>query len=128
MTDRSVGALSDHDIPDFLVVLQLVHMDPLTGVDTRRDLMVAIDTVCQSLNKVSDGGVEIVSDSTTSSECCLYQYHRRSESVTNYSNSPRIYHRSTWPSSYLPLPAVGVRERAKSQGGWRIVYWSRMIT
>jgi hypothetical protein len=60
-----VRALSQREAPDFLMILQLLYMDALTCADTRRDLMVAVDAVCQSLDSVTDGDVDIVSDSAT---------------------------------------------------------------
>jgi hypothetical protein len=55
------GGLSNKDIPDILFVLLLIAIDPSSSVDLQRDIMLAVDAVCQSLAQGTDISAEIVS-------------------------------------------------------------------
>jgi hypothetical protein len=45
----SAGALGYHDVPDIVMVLLLIAMDLSSSNDLKRDVMTAMDTICQSI-------------------------------------------------------------------------------
>jgi hypothetical protein len=49
----SAGALSNHDVPDTVMALLLIAMDPSSSPDLKRDIMMAVDTICQSIKEDS---------------------------------------------------------------------------
>jgi hypothetical protein len=58
---RSAGALPNEDVPVTIVTLLLLAMDPSTSADLKRDILVTINTVCQSIKGDTNAASIIVS-------------------------------------------------------------------
>ena len=65
---RSAGALSNEDVPVTVVALLLLAMDPSTSADLKRDILVTINAVCQSIKGDTNAASTIVSLWLTGSE------------------------------------------------------------
>jgi len=57
----SAGALSNNDVPAAVVALLIIAMDPSSAVELKRDIIVAVDMICQSIKGDSEAASAIVS-------------------------------------------------------------------
>ena len=81
----SAGALSNCDVPVTVVTLLFIAMDPSSSAELKRDIMVAVDTICQSIKGDSEAASATVSTKVadicrfilTISLCRSWLYARR---------------------------------------------------
>ena len=57
----SAGALPNDDIPDVIMALLLLAMEPSTSADLKRDILLTINAICLSITGDSDAASTIVS-------------------------------------------------------------------
>jgi hypothetical protein len=50
----SAGALSNNDTPVAVMALLFISMDPSSSADLKRDIMVAVDTICKFIKGDAD--------------------------------------------------------------------------
>ena len=114
----SAGALNYHDAPDIVMVLLLIAMDPSSSNDLKRDVMTAMDTICQSIKDSGTSSATVrCSPSYVVLMLTVFVIRNRccAEKRFNLGSSS---HRSTKPISFHSCRVVAVG-RYESPGGLR---------